>query len=107
MCRHCWETFGEPMINSERVRLAAEAIVAVYEHHLAGGSLHIYLDDWNLPVSGVYVPVHPDEISEERGRAERLCWGVMAEMSIEEQASALALASGFWGRFSGGKADDA
>ena len=48
MCMDCWQRRGSPSTITPAVRAVLPLIDAVYEHHAAGGGLHIVLDDWNV-----------------------------------------------------------
>lgn len=122
MCYGCWDKAGKPIIDTPAVRAAGAAALAVYEHHCAGGNLHIVLDDWNIeddnltfcsqcidgagvmPDDGGMHPVHRRYNEEKRAdpdppaqlAAERTCCDLFMALSEEERASALALFCGFW-----------
>lgn len=100
MCQGCWKELGSPKIVNEKTISAQPLIDAVYEHHAAGGSLHIVLDDWNLGDSMVShcrsITENPpdymkdDNPSAERKAAELACCSALENMTVEERASALA-----------------
>lgn len=94
MCYSCWEDY-EPQPVTPAIRVAACSIVELYKNHVAGGSLHVYVDDWNLPVPEEL----PDYLSapwhRELDEIERDCWSKMAALSEDEQATALAITDKF------------
>lgn len=89
---------------SDKVKAAAELIAGVYEHHGAGGGLHVVLDDWNIEDSTVafcqnYIETPEyranDEVTSDRLGAERNCVHALKTLTEEERGSALALYDGF------------
>lgn len=106
MCEGCYTESGSPEIVTARTLAAAKAIDDVYEHSPVGGRLHIVVDDWNLEDESIAFCA--DEIAKgERGEAdwhgmsaeqlsaERNCATLLAALSLDERASALALHSGY------------
>lgn len=101
MCYGCWEEAGSPAIINDKVIDAAKKIKAVYDHHLAGGGLHITLDDWNCDDSSVVVcrefVTDPENWeSAEQYDAEIQCLEAFEKLSEDERYSALALYKGFF-----------
>jgi hypothetical protein len=97
MCLGCWEGFGSPMIENEKVLEAIGAVKEVYRHNMAGGGLHGQLDDWNIE-DGFFSDESRDKLvafqehrdfSEQQRRDELFCFDVMAKLDIKERASVL------------------
>lgn len=94
-----WDERGRPDDWNPKVKRALELIRAVYEIEPVGGPLHVILDDWNIEDGDVtqaerteYVPasfVEPDEAEEVRTAVAELV-PLLAEMTVNERASALA-----------------
>ena len=103
MCGGCWERYECQQIDTPQVREAAKLIRELYDDHdeIVGGMLHVQLDDWNIDDAFWVDPFEPYLI-ELHGReplpVERKIVEVMAAMSEENRASALALADGHWER---------
>lgn len=101
MCVKCWEERGKPSIVNGETKRAARLISKVYEHHGAGGGLHIVVDDWNLDHSslgycGQLMENPAYDVSRERLTAERKCLKSLQAMTEDERASALAIHDGFF-----------
>jgi hypothetical protein len=108
MCVNCWIERGSPKIINEMTKALQPLIDDVYEHHGAGGGLHIILDDFN--VEDGHVTFCQDWIEHERGngvwktdpvspeqlKAERECLKLLKAMTVEERASAIAFHDGFF-----------
>lgn len=100
MCDRCYEELGSPAVVTEAtVRLSA-LIAQVYEHHSAGGNAHIVIDDWNLDDGDIdfclqRVAENPYDDPQEQLDAERECLQLMRQCTMDERASALAMADGF------------
>lgn len=97
MCENCWREYGSPKLDSPQIREAIPLIGDVYKYHLAGGALHIVLDDWNLDDNDIkhcrdYVA---DDTEPEQRDAELACLECFSNLSIDERASALARYDGF------------
>lgn len=91
MCRHCYESFGSPVVINEKVIEAARLIRAVYEIDEVGGNLHIQLDDWNIEDRNwdVYTPWL--DVNSHQEAIESKCFEAMRVLSVEERATALAI----------------
>lgn len=95
MCHACYVRYGSPSIDSVRTRHAAELIRRVYEQGAVGGNAHIVLDDWNLEDAHIrwcldealVENIHCTDVE-----VERRCLEAMLELSMDERASAMALA---------------
>ena len=104
MCETCWEVkYNSARVDNDKVRDAVSLIQKVYEHNCVGGALHIVLDDWNLDDSSVdfcgqYMEENKKNVCVAEYEATKACYEAFKEMTVEERASALALASGFWKR---------
>jgi len=109
MCKGCWERYGEPKIVNESVLAATEAVYNVYDYVEMGGELHVQLDDWNLEDhffdESQYCrlaehPLWTEHMSLLNAAKLRLaevqCFLLFRDLSIEERASALALASKYF-----------
>ena len=96
MCYGCWEEYGKPQIDNEKVREAVEWVREVYEYHSAGGGLHIILDDFNI--EDEHIELCDKWIREHgAGPGEEECLALFKTMTMDERASALALEDGYWG----------
>jgi hypothetical protein len=95
MCDGCWSEWlddHEPDVVTSAVIEAVRALHALYEVHGAGGKLHVYVDDWNLPVPEsmeswkevCLKPFEPDAV-------ELACWEAMRALTLGEQHTALAI----------------
>lgn len=93
MCQDCFEDYDMTPITPE-IKNAVAWLCALYQDHGAGGWLHVYVDDCNLPVP---------ETMEEWGRwstdfnpddVEIACWNAMRILTEEQQATALAIHDG-------------
>jgi hypothetical protein len=102
MCRGCWEEYyDESKIDNDKMDDAVAAIEEVYNFHLAGGALHVVIDDWNLEDERItFCEKYAKDNTERKDQlaAELHCIELLKEMSVEERASALALYEGFWKR---------
>lgn len=105
MCCACWQEDGAPQIDNERVRGIQPLIREVYDHHCAGGNLHIALDDNNLEDYNLDFceerikegdSHHDFEDSPEQAAAERACLAALRAMTYEERVSAMGLWDGCW-----------
>jgi hypothetical protein len=102
MCIQCWEEHGRPALDSPAIRAAAEAIGEVNPY----GNLHIIVDDWNLEdehLDFCRAEVDSDPYDHyTRNPSDRAvdsdCLRLLAALTIEERASALARHDGFIGR---------
>ncbi len=108
MCDNCWKEHGSPKIINRFTKALQPLIDDVYEHHGAGGGLHIILDDFNIEDG--HIQLCQDWIEHERGngiykcepvspeqlKAERACLKLLKQMTVEERASALALHDGYF-----------
>ncbi len=104
MCQGCWQERGFPSVVNDAVKAAAELIGGVYEHHGAGGGLHVIVDDWNLDDGTVafcanYIESEEyksnDDVTEERLEAERRCLRALKALTEQERGSALAIHDGY------------
>jgi hypothetical protein len=87
MCQDCWDQYGSPQINSENVRLAA----SMAEGLDYSGALHIIIDDFNIE------NIHIDHCNcLELTEREKLFLDIFSSLTIQERASSLALAEGYW-----------
>lgn len=103
MCGDCWKEYGNPKIVNPKTKEAVNLIRKVYDFSCVGGGLHIVLDDWNLENHHLefcrnYIEENKDSqfSSIEQYEAEGRCLALFMEMTIDERASALALADGFF-----------
>jgi hypothetical protein len=95
MCEGCYDDDGRPALVSQRTLLAVDAICRVYAWCSVGGNVHAQLDDWNLEDEHFEEFVnYQDEAPAAQVAAERACFDRMAGLSIDERASALAMAHG-------------
>lgn len=110
MCKGCWQEYGSPQIDNDKVREVARLVRVLYRDldQTTGGMLHVQLDDFNIED---HFWTHDDENPQERVFAPYLItlherqpfeveWLIveqMAALSEIERASALALADGYWG----------
>lgn len=109
-----WDEYGRPDDWNPKVKRALELIRAIYEYAAAGGPLHVILDDWNIEdgdvnlaaqdlrdgyfrwgPGGVRIPYDPyDFLEEDETRQVRDAVAelvpLLAEMTVNERASALA-----------------
>ena len=93
MCYGCYEEYGEPQIDTPQVREAAARINAVFDECLTGGNWHVVIDDWNLEDDCVGSCMEAADLT----TAEKALGEVLPMLSLDERASALALADGYWG----------
>lgn len=97
MCEGCWIEQGKPMLTTGIVLIGAELVHKVYEHNDVGGNLHCQLDDWNIEDEfWEEYTVYSDDASEEQLQVEKLCFEMFKNMTLQERASALALAQGYF-----------
>lgn len=99
MCYGCWCEEGKPAIINDGVREAARLGKIVYDYHLAGGHLHILLDDWNAEDSHIdgcldFLAKERAEMDEAEYMAELRCGRAFSPLTYEERISALALMDG-------------
>ena len=97
MCLGCWNEYGCPQIRNEKVEAAVGLIKKVYEFNMAGGGLHVMIDDWNL--EDVFFNASAKEeliafqkhhkFTEDQVAAELECFDALAAMTVRERASAL------------------
>lgn len=95
MCDSCYEKYGSPTLETEKVRQAAEAIEELYSMHGAGGMMHIVVDDWNLEDDSVewcgkYMADKKPDACEIR------VYELFKRMTVEERASALVFRKRSW-----------
>ena len=102
MCENCYNEKGRPAIVNKRTKAAADLISDVYEHHGAGGGLHVVVDDFNTDDSCVqfcksYIESedYRQNVSKARLMAEEKCICALAEMSEPERTTALAIHDGY------------
>lgn len=100
----CWKRAGSPTVVNGKVLKAIDLIGDVYEHHGAGGALHVLIDDFNfdsiefceawIDNRGRENPtlrwLPADEPSVEQVKAERACVAALKDMTLDERASAIA-----------------
>ncbi len=95
MCLNCYQEYGSPVDKSPAVMEAVGLIERVYKHSAIGGNLHIQLDDWNLEDEHFEAYEKYGETPAQQENAERLCFSVLARLTLSERASAMALYEGF------------
>jgi len=102
MCYNCYLEYGSPKLVSDKILQTVEAIKQVYNCHLAGGGLHIVIDDWNLENERLdfckeYIvgPECHGEFAEQQ-KAEQACLELLYSLTLKERASALAIHDGFF-----------
>lgn len=89
MCWDCWTQEGSPKLNTPEIVEAAAMAAELNEF----GALHIILADFNIDDDDVaFCRSLADELTE--GDARFL--DLLEPMSIEERASCLGLADGYW-----------
>jgi len=110
MCRGCYEEYGEPTIDNDKVRRAADLIAKIYEAPGggAGGNCHIVVDDWNLEDHNVEFCLgevahklagfgdREDKCDPDTLRIEDEFLRLFIAMSEPERASALGLHDQYW-----------
>lgn len=103
MCKDCWIEAGKPVPTAKSIA-AVPLIEAVYDHHPAGGRLHIVLDDWNLSDSNISFCVdlinknewaETYEYPRKAAQDELACAHALMGMTQQERASALAIWRGY------------
>ena len=101
MCYTCYKEYGKPEIVNDKTIKAAELVQQIYEYNSAGSNCHIVLDDFNIEdgsidwclSEGLGVNIHKS--SKEQLDVERECLMSFKDMTVEERASALAIAEGW------------
>ncbi len=90
-----WEQC-EPVAVTPEIKTAVAWLGALYTRNGAGGLLHVYVDDWNLPVPatlegwGRYLTaLNPNCV-------EVACWEALRGLTENEQANALAIHRGYY-----------
>lgn len=121
MCCGCWVEYGEPVIDTPKVRSAADSVVSLYAHPRGqlGGAMHIVTDDWNITNADVkFCRKHIGRAEREakadptNGRGdlavyaeltalEQECFDAFIALTRRGRASALGLAQGFWPEVAG------
>lgn len=92
MCEACFEDY-DMAPTTPKIKNAVAWLVALHQDHGAGGRLHVYVDDMNLPVPETLedwtfcLDSEPDDI-------EMACWDALRTLTEQEQATALAI---YWG----------
>jgi hypothetical protein len=107
MCYDCWEDiYGAPKIVNDKVRLASTLIKDLYDYAMAGGNLHVIVDDFN--VGDIDFKWHRKLIKQDRKNPSDFSMGepqyfiensildLFEQMTIEERASALGLHDGYF-----------
>ncbi len=102
MCFNCYLDAGQPAIINEKTQKAAELISEIYHHDgcIAGGYAHVVIDDWNLDDYSIDYCIgsatHSEfDISQSGRQACLECLTFLKELTMDERASALAIADGF------------
>ncbi len=98
MCIGCWEEMGSPSILNDRTRYCAAILRACSD----GGNLHIIVADFNLNDDDidfcdkeVAKAEHSTAVEEIlKAAIERTALKLLKPMTIEERASAMAIADG-------------
>lgn len=103
MCEGCWYEYGLPKIDTPAVRAAADTIRAVYNAPggLAGGNLHIVIDDYNVEDEHLEFCAarHAEHVGTDDPAlvdAEARCIDALRPLTEEERVSAIALCDGYW-----------
>lgn len=102
MCVRCHEEAGCPTDWNDKIARAVPLIQTIYRHHVAGGLLHIVLDDWNIEDSHVqwaadYVTREKEQWQDSDPEMTAACVELaplLVQMSESERASALAYVDG-------------
>ena len=94
MCHECWARYT-PQPLTPGVACAVRAVSELYHENPVGGALHVYVDDWNLPVP-VERPVSAVDPERALTATEDACWRALVVLTEDEQATALALAQGYY-----------
>ncbi|MHC4648914.1 MAG: hypothetical protein ACYTBJ_25960 [Planctomycetota bacterium] len=83
---------------NSRVWAAVTAINQLYEVHCTGGMLHIVTDDWNLEDHHVEscLTMQGEPPGRPFDEIESLAYVALIRLTVEERASALAIADGFY-----------
>lgn len=89
MCENCYEEYGSPRIENDRVYAAAAIIASVFDEPGSGcgGGLHIVIDDWNLEDRSI----EWCQTNGLKSNVEKLCAATLLALSLDERASALAI----------------
>jgi hypothetical protein len=99
MCIGCWEEYGRPAIVTPAVEAAAEAVDDMYAIHAVGGALHIVTDDWNLEDEDLNWCASAENLElQDKKRLdewEQRAFETLRPLTIEQRATALALAHGY------------
>lgn len=91
MCKACYKRYGNPRVMTPRARSAASLIGAA---DWASLELHLQIDDWNLGDEFFSEDAAP------KNEVSRRCFDALKECSVDERATALAIASGYISGFS-------
>lgn len=99
MCHSCWDERLEanpdtvPAPVTAGMKDAVAWLYVLYQHHGAGGALHVYVDDWNLPVPADLPDYLEGTVLD---TVEQRCWDALGCLSEDQQATALAIFDGHY-----------
>lgn len=89
MCGGCWKEYELAQVDSAPVRYAAGLVRAAMEG--SSPAFHVIIEDWNIEDEHFDDPRQAD-----LHLSEREAFAALKTLTVEERASALALAEGFW-----------
>lgn len=92
MCINCWKAYGSHKIKNSKVEHLISAIENVLGYNLAGGNLHIVIDDWNIEdeyIQWCADNAIPQEENHEQRIAEEECAQLFLSCTLPERSSAL------------------
>ena len=97
MCENCWRDHGAPTKWTPEIARCAELIADVFDDSCVGAEAHIAIDDWNLDDHSIQACLewgpHGDGSTWPTARA---ALEALLRLTVEERASALALAEGYF-----------
>lgn len=80
--------YGEPTLDTPAIRQAA-ALISFTNHY---GALHIVVDDWNIEDHHLQWCLDHEDAK----ASEKQLMRMMLALTLEERASAMAIAEGYW-----------
>lgn len=99
MCQSCYAEYGSPTVDTPKTRQLSWVLGRMDPF----GSLHIIVDDWNLEDDNIefcrgFADKNERGYSAEVIADENHCLDLLESCTLEERASAMAMADGFMGQ---------